>query len=123
MRVCSIIGLVITGAFYGAFTIFMFYFSTPRPGELFMPRDTESTTKIILPIAIVGLVMDVVILVLPIVAVARLQASPKKKFAAMLVFLTGMMACISSALGLYYRTRIQANGDVTWNIVPSNIAT
>jgi hypothetical protein len=91
MRICSIIGLVLTGAFYGAFTIVMFYYSTPRPGELFMPRDTARTTELILPIAIVGLVMDVIILVLPIIAVARLQASPKKKFAAMLVFLTGLM--------------------------------
>jgi hypothetical protein len=76
---------------YFCFTVVMFYYSTPRPGELFMPRDTERTTAIVLPISIVGLFVDVVILVLPIMAVARLQASAKKKFAAMLVFLTGLM--------------------------------
>jgi hypothetical protein len=91
MRICSIIGLVVTGGLYLGFTIVMFYYSTPRPGELFMPRDTEKTTSIILPLSIVGLALDVVILVLPIVAVARLQASRKKKFAAILVFLTGLM--------------------------------
>lgn len=91
MRICSIIGLVITGALYTAITILMFYYSTPRPGELFMPRDTEKTTDIIWPMSIVGLIIDIFILILPIVAVARLQASPKKKFAAILVFLTGAM--------------------------------
>lgn len=91
MRICSIIGLAVTGALYTAFTIVMFYYSTPRPGELFMPRDTVKTTAIILPISIVGFIIDVIILVLPIAAVARLQATPKKKFAAMLVFLTGLM--------------------------------
>ncbi|KAF2683303.1 hypothetical protein K458DRAFT_304781 [Lentithecium fluviatile CBS 122367] len=123
MRICSIIGLILTGAFYTAFTIVMFYFSTPRPGELFMPRDTAKTTKIILPIAIAGLVIDVAILVLPIAAVSQLKASPKKKFAATLVFLTGLMACVSSAVGLYYRSQIHADGDVTYELVPSNIAT
>jgi hypothetical protein len=91
MRICSIVGLVLTGTMYFCFTVVMFYYSTPRPGELFMPRDTERTTAIVLPISIVGLFVDVVILVLPIMAVARLQASAKKKFAAMLVFLTGLM--------------------------------
>jgi hypothetical protein len=91
MRVCSIIGLVFTGGLYTAFTILRFYYSTPRPGELFKPHDTQRTTNTLWPISIVGLILDVVILILPIMAVARLQTSLKKKFAAILVFLTGAM--------------------------------
>jgi hypothetical protein len=44
-----------------------------------------------IPISAFGLASDITILILPIIAVANLNVSRRKKFAAVLIFLSGLL--------------------------------
>ena len=90
----SIIGgaVIVTGVYSGC-TLASLIGAAPRPGGTWQEAASASHfsigQKLSVPLAAFGLVSDVFILLLPISGVLRLQLSPKKKFALLMVFMTG----------------------------------
>lgn len=92
-RYCVYVGAGATIFFYTGTTIVQFVFATPPPGvtwqEQALSAKEYEATRISVPAASVGLVIDVFIFVLPIRAILKLQLSLKRKIAVGLVFATG----------------------------------
>ena len=112
LRICAYIGAVFTSLFYLAMTVVLFISSTPRPGETWfshlahqnhLTSDTAAPQAVGDPAvpqvagdigitqAVVGLAIDIYILVLPIIAVSRLQMPTRRRIGVMLIFLTGLL--------------------------------
>lgn len=91
IRISTYVGLASNTAVYIAFTVALIYYGTPRPGEKFYTHDLTNSGRLAVPVAVVGFVIDVVILVIPIVAISGLQTSRRKKLGAMLIFLSGLL--------------------------------
>ena len=143
LRVSIYLGATVTIAFYLALEVLWFYDLTPRKGKSFLSVAASSaeTRELVLsvPSAAVGLGIDVYLLILPITAVLHLQLPTRRKIGVILIFLTGIAygkttplsnvitlvtpdrACVSSALSVYYRTLLNNNADVTWNVLSVNI--
>ncbi|KAL9018279.1 MAG: hypothetical protein Q9185_004382 [Variospora sp. 1 TL-2023] len=66
---------------------------------------------------------DIYLLIIPIAAVAKLHMPLRQKLGVSAVFLTGMLACLSGILALYYRTQLLATRDITWHATPVFIFT
>ncbi|KAL8650703.1 MAG: hypothetical protein Q9210_003674, partial [Variospora velana] len=66
---------------------------------------------------------DIYLLVIPITAVAKLHMPLRQKLGVSAVFFTGMLACLSGILALYYRTQLLATRDITWHATPVFIFT
>lgn len=102
VRIVSIIGLCGNISAYIAITTAQIYYFTPRPderrGDFFLTHDPDALTRVLIPFSIILLLGDIVILVIPIVAVSMLRAPLKKKLGAMLIFLSGIMYEISSPI-------------------------
>ncbi|KAL8744504.1 MAG: hypothetical protein Q9184_007991 [Pyrenodesmia sp. 2 TL-2023] len=65
--------------------------------------------------AFVNIATDVAILVLPARTVWKLRIPRRKKFEIILIFATGLLACIANALIIYYSFGTSANEDVSYN--------
>ena len=95
LRICAYTGAVITTAFYVSVSVASFVFVTPRRGETWYQHlvSKEETRSIILPVPIssFGVVIDLIILILPIIAVIQLQLSTRRKAAVIAVFMTGSL--------------------------------
>jgi len=87
-------GAVVIVAVYTAFILASMIGATPRAGQTWLESSQtsrNSTGKTLsVPLAAWALVSDVFILLLPISGVLRLQLSPKKRFALLMVFMTGI---------------------------------
>ena len=93
MRVAIWSGGVVSSLFYTLMFVLDVYFATPRRGETYLthylnPIDKHAT-QMSLPFAIIGLVLDFYILLLPIWGVWQLQLSKQKKWGVILIFMTG----------------------------------
>lgn len=89
------VGATVTAMIYLAFTVVQTVFSTPRIGQgwvahFLSPRQAE-IARISFPVAPIGLVIDVFLLVLPMVAVYKVQLHTTRKLGLMLMFSTGFM--------------------------------
>ena len=95
LMVCAYIGAAFTTAFYVAVTVAGFVFATPRPGETWpahlLSKEEHKLITLPIPTSSVGLVIDLVILALPIIAVMQLQLPTRRKIRVVLVFLTGAL--------------------------------
>ncbi|KAM0802924.1 hypothetical protein BDR22DRAFT_887254 [Usnea florida] len=125
LRICVYLGAAVTIMFYLATDIFWLYEMTPRRGKTwasvaYSPAELK-TLVLSVPVAAVGLAIDMYLLILPITAVMQLQLPTRRKVEVVLIFLTGIAACVSSALSVYYRTLLDRNADITWNLVSVNI--
>ena len=90
LRICGYTGATFTAVFYGAMAIISIVFFTP--GRLRHDvSEAKNTIAISVPQSVVGLVIDLAILVLPIVAVLQLQLPTRRKMGVILVFLTGLL--------------------------------
>ena len=69
----------------------MFYFATPRPGEKFYTHDLTKAGQLAVPASVAGFIMDIIILIIPIVAISGLQTSTRKKIGAIVIFLSGLL--------------------------------
>ena len=67
---------------------------------------------------VIGLIIDVSILVLPLLAVSTLQLSTRKKLSVYPMFMTGLLACVASVLTIYYRYVLVNTTDMTWALGP-----
>ena len=84
-----------TCAFYGAVSIVQIVFVTPNPGETWLEYDfSEKGLKaeaLSVPQAVVGFVIDLVLLVMPIVAVQGLQLPNQRKMGVIIIFTFGIL--------------------------------
>lgn len=102
LRICIYVGAILTTAFHVAVTVVQLYFMTPRPGETWLshytgPLPPKSKASGI-PLAGVGLGIDIYLLILPIVAIIQLQLSTRRKIWTILIFMTGILFELSSLI-------------------------
>ncbi|KAF2441044.1 hypothetical protein P171DRAFT_488618 [Karstenula rhodostoma CBS 690.94] len=114
MRVSAAVGLSVSVAAYTAFTVATLYLSVMRKIMVY--------GMVAIPISAFGLASDITILLLPIIAVANLNVSRRKKLGAVLIFLSGLLACICSVVALYFRTRKGTTENVVYLLFATNIA-
>ena len=139
------IGASLSSMFYLSMTIVQYYYMTPRPGETMSKhyggRMAAKQTKFSIPTSSVGLAIDVVLLVIPLLAVFQLQMANKKKVRICLTFLVGIMyvesflpivfrnridtdqrcrAVIGSILSLSFKVKTYGNPDLTYHLILVN---
>lgn len=95
LRLSAYIGITFTVMFYAGMTIALFIFTTPRQDETWLSHQFTHSEQLALAMSIphscVGLAVDVYILVLPIIAVSKLQMPARRKVGIILLFATGLM--------------------------------
>lgn len=92
MRITALLGAIFTMLFYIVMTVCYFVFATPRRGETWLSFSREKfLVHFSVPQSAVGLVIDVYILILPIVAVSKLQMATGRKVGMTLIFTTGLL--------------------------------
>ncbi|KAF7853147.1 uncharacterized protein EAF02_012090 [Botrytis sinoallii] len=129
VRICCYIGAAITSLWYFPVAIATLVWTTPPHGENFVysliSDGIFTTQKLTIPIAAVGLALDVFLFVIPLLAVSKLHMATKKKLGVGLIFATGALAIVASILSIIYRVRLnQVSGlDNTWALVPVFILT
>ncbi|MCJ1394806.1 hypothetical protein MMC18_007686 [Xylographa bjoerkii] len=127
LRINAYIGAGFTIVFSGALTIMQFVCATPSAGETWLSHQVSQNEQYALAVSVpqsaVGLAIDIYILVLPIVAVSKLQLTTRRKIGIMAIFMTGFLACLSSMLSIYYRNILTHSPDVTWVLMPVNTVT
>ncbi|KAI1738012.1 hypothetical protein F4680DRAFT_426821 [Xylaria scruposa] len=84
---------------------------------LFVFLDVMKTTDTNKTIAVVNVLSDFYILVLPITAVLQLHLSRQKRLGLVALFSTGFSVCVLSIVGVVYRFRFAIDGtDFTWGL-------
>lgn len=95
LRISVYIGATVTCVFYGAASIAQIVFSTPRPGQTWLEHDFsgegDKGQVLAVPLAGVGLGIDIALLVMPIAAVMGLQLPTKRKIGVMFIFMFGIL--------------------------------
>ncbi len=95
MRISVYIGATLSTLFYLGATIATFVLSTPRPGQSwttdFQTEREQRLTELAIPISSMGLAIDIVLFILPFVAVYQLQLHTKRRISLTLIFSTGLM--------------------------------
>lgn len=95
LRMSVYIGATLTCAFYGAASIVQIYFATPRHGQTWLDHSLSGNSLkaevLSIPLAAVGLGIDIVLLVMPIAAVMGLQLPTKRKIGIVLIFMFGVL--------------------------------
>ena len=87
-------GAAITTTFYVSTTVAMLIFSTPRRGmtwaEHLLMKELSRALIVRVVTSCFGVVIDLVILLLPMIAVMPLQLPPRRKIGVVCVFMTGL---------------------------------
>ena len=95
MKLSAKLGAILTTLFYVSMSVCAIIFTTPRRGETWSHHDGSHLERLYLklsiPIACVNLALDLYILILPIIAVAKLQMASRRKVGIILVFMTGLL--------------------------------
>lgn len=106
------IGGTASTLFYIAISITAFVLCSPWPGEDRLDTLTSAHYsefwKFMIPIGVIGLVVDLVLFLIPIPAIMALQTSKAKRFGFLLIFMTGglsvyLLTTVSAPTGLYIR--------------------
>lgn len=101
LRRCVYVGATITILFYGAAEIGFMVYLTPRKGEALTSvassRRRYQSGRLSVPVAAVGLGIDIYLLILPISVVVQLHLPTQRKIRVILIFLTGL-AYVSTCL-------------------------
>ncbi|CAG8956288.1 hypothetical protein HYFRA_00003668 [Hymenoscyphus fraxineus] len=125
LRMAIWFGLVVNVLLNTFFTISSFIYATPKKGESLLSHQTSNgevkLMRMSVPQSSIGLVLDLYILVVPILGVAGLKMSARRKTGLVLIFLSGFMACVCSACSIYYRVLLERDADVTWALIPVDI--
>lgn len=95
LRICAYTSAAVTTVFYISVAVTMFVFATPRHGDtwsehLFSKEELRSA-HLPVPISSFGVVVDLVILLLPIIAVMQLQLPTRRKVGLICIFMTGSL--------------------------------
>ena len=92
MRISALFGAIVTTLYYISITVCYFIFATPRRGGTWLSYSREDfIIHFSIPQSAVGLVIDLYILILPIVAVSKLQMATRRKVGIILIFTTGLL--------------------------------
>ena len=88
-------GAMLSTGFYIGVTIALFVLTSPRSGENWVASILSSreqmVSKLAIPISSMGLAVDVLLLILPSIAVYKLQLHNTRKIGLMLIFSTGLV--------------------------------
>lgn len=121
LRYCIYVGMIFLTLFYASTFTAYGYLSIPKRGQSQLQAILSVDTAKDIPLGItqgaVNVVSDFCILIIPIPGVLKLHLPPAKKVGVLAIFMTGLLACISGAFGLYYRVHLKRNDDVTWKLV------
>ena len=94
-RICAYIGAAITTTFYISTTVGVLVLTIPRRGETWAEhlntKDDRRGLTVSVATSSFGLVIDLVILLLPIIAVMPLQLPTRRKIGVVCVFMTGLL--------------------------------
>ncbi|KAL8871899.1 MAG: hypothetical protein Q9174_002368 [Haloplaca sp. 1 TL-2023] len=111
--------IVVTGV-HTAFVLYIIIEDSPRPGQSWLDKSiadpNSGAIRLAIPLSAWALVTDVYILLLPIMGVLRLQLSSGRRLGLLMVFMTGIGACVCSSLSIYYRTFLDYD-DVTYTVI------
>ncbi|KAL8654919.1 MAG: hypothetical protein Q9226_003243 [Calogaya cf. arnoldii] len=114
-------GMVFVTLFYTGTFIAFCVLAIPQPGESLIGKILSNDVASLIPISVaqggVNVASDLYIFLLPIPGVMQLQMPTRKKIGVCAIFATGSLACLASIMGLYYRTRLKRDSDVTWSLV------
>ncbi|MCJ1307096.1 hypothetical protein MMC25_000742 [Agyrium rufum] len=116
MRLLIYAGIFVNLCYYVATAAGMMAFCMPRNGEswflaLFSSHCRRARIMTWVQ-GIFNIVSDLFLLILPMPVVWKLHMPTRKKWGVGAIFATGLLACVASALGLYYR--IQLDSDLDW---------
>ena len=99
LRICIYLGATLFTVFYWSLSIALFILSSPRSGEtwaenLLSPR-LDITIKLAVPVAAGGLIVDVWLFILPVVAIYKLQLHSTHRVGLVTIFSTALMLVFS----------------------------
>ena len=98
LRINIYIGVTVLTVFYWSFSIALFILETPRPGETWTELELsprfQVSGKINVPMAVGGMIADVWLLILPLIAIYKLQLHQKRRIALTIMFSTGSMSVL-----------------------------
>ncbi|KAI4224944.1 MAG: hypothetical protein L6R36_004303 [Xanthoria steineri] len=119
LRIAVVVGGTVVTAVYLVSTLASLIASTRRPGTTWVESLVNCLLckKIGIPLVAFSLVSDVYILVLPIFGVARLQLRARQKYGVIMVFMSGLGACVCSSVEVYYRCAFDEKADITYTSV------
>ncbi|KAM7191495.1 Cytochrome P450 [Rhypophila sp. PSN 637] len=119
LKIACYVGMMAASGTYVTSIPLISYFCTPSPGGDWNSLDVFDKCKKLLDWAMIqgslDVVLNVYIYILPLPILFKLQMPPKRKLGVLAIFLTGLLAVVSSAVGLYYRYQLSFTPDVNWN--------
>ncbi|KAL8935781.1 MAG: hypothetical protein Q9211_004519 [Gyalolechia sp. 1 TL-2023] len=125
MRYAIYFGMTAVTVCYSGFFIAFCVLGIPRPGEtlidVLFSKDIAHLLDLTIAQGAANVISDFYIFLLPIPGVLQLQLGTRKKIGICAIFMTGSLACLASVMGLYYRTKLNGNPDLTWQLVDVTI--
>ncbi|KAI1775358.1 hypothetical protein F4818DRAFT_441455 [Hypoxylon cercidicola] len=106
MRMASYATLVITFFYLLGWNIWLLYKNVPRIDQItpeFLVDSSYAGSVAGVASGAMGLAADVVIFILPFPVIGSLQLPMHKKIGLAIVFLTGLLAVVASAVGVYFK--------------------
>lgn len=95
LRICAYTSAAVTTVFYISVAVAMFVLATPRHGDTWAKhvysKEELRSSDTQVPISIFGFVVDLVILILPIIAVMQLHLPTRRKVGLICIFMTGSL--------------------------------
>ncbi|PKX89794.1 putative plasma membrane protein Pth11-like [Aspergillus novofumigatus IBT 16806] len=101
---------------WGGIVFCTIYYTAAFFLNLFL-KDLHALSKLAYSVGVVGVVSDVYIITLPLLAIAQLRLSRAKKWRVAAVFLTGLLSVVMSFLGCIYRFQVNIV-DITYSLLP-----
>ncbi|PQE12378.1 integral membrane PTH11 protein [Rutstroemia sp. NJR-2017a BVV2] len=117
------LGAYVNVGFYFGVLVGTLYYTAPHPGEsweeTYLSPRYAGIFNMTIPIAAGSLFLDIYIFLLPIFGIWNLQLTTKKKLGIMIVFGTGLTACVASSLKIYYNHILNNHStDWTYDVLP-----
>ncbi|KAI9830791.1 MAG: hypothetical protein M1826_004425 [Phylliscum demangeonii] len=123
-RFITLIMTVLLG-FYTANMFVKIFLCSPRQRiwDKSVPGHCANLAQLYLATAIVNVVSDFYILVLPLPSIWHLQIPLRRRLGLISVFSAGLFACVSSILRLYATVKSPNSPDQLWSVVPIQLWT
>ncbi|KAL8972523.1 MAG: hypothetical protein Q9183_000500 [Haloplaca sp. 2 TL-2023] len=115
-------GAAVMGLFYFASLIGNLVLCAPRSHETyikaFSAQRCARSKDLSVATGVFNVLSDLYLLLLPVREVLVMNNTLKKRLKVLGVFMTGIVALVASACGLYFRVIVNTRLDNTWNIMP-----
>ncbi|RDL40437.1 uncharacterized protein BP5553_00416 [Venustampulla echinocandica] len=82
----------------------------------YLPGKCLDLPSILITGAVVNIISDFSILILPVHSIWKLQMSRSRKYGVTAIFATGLFACVSSIMRLYNNVIFKTTEDITYNL-------